>query len=365
MDISLILLLGGSLAIPIISKQLFNTSITIQEMLIHCVLVTIVVTSVWNIGKWSKTDDTETLNGYIISKHRDHDTYEDPYDCFCTTDSKGNSSCSTCYETRYTVEWYAKSTVGQQNFKSLDESSRSVYLTPDPAVYANCQAGQPAAANNSYTNYVQAVPQSLFAETASAEDFPGKVPAYPHVFNYYQVDHVLNVDSNVPQSIVTLLDSQIDHMLKDVGAAKQANVIVVLTEIDDPTYRYAVEQTWLGGKKNDIIIFVGLDDMKITWVDIMTWALNSGNELFHVTMRDGISNMNTLDINKLTPFIRSTILELYDRPEMKDYKHLESEIVPPTWVIWLAFFFGYGGGIALVWYFHNNDVDLFRSRRRY
>lgn len=365
MDISLILLLGGALLIPLVSKQFFNTTITLQEMVIHCVLVTVVVVAVWNIGKYSMTADTETLNGYIVSKHRDHDTYEDPYDCMCISDAEGNVRCSTCYETRYTVEWYARSSLGTINFDSKDSSSRSVYNSADPTAYANCQAGQPAARNHVYTNYIQAVPQSLFAGRASADDFPGKIPTYPHVYDYYQVDHVLNVDSNVPSSVVNLLDTQIDTILKTLGATKQANVIVVLTEIDNPSYRYAVEQSWLGGKKNDIVVFIGLDDMKITWVDIMTWALNTGNELFHVTMRDGITQMDILDVNTLVPFIGNTIQELYDRPEMKDYKHLEAEIVPPTWVVILAVLLGYVGGGALVWYFHVNDVDLFRRRRRY
>jgi len=240
-----------------------------------------------------------------------------------------------------------------------------VYLYPNPKAYTNCAVGQPAAANHSYTNYVQAVPQSIFAERASADDFPGKIPNYPHVYNYYQVDHVLNVDSELTAGMVAVLDKRIDHILKTLGAAKEANIIVVLTEIDDPSYRYAVEQTWLGGKKNDIVIFIGLDGMTITWVDIMTWALNTGNELFHVTMRDGISNMKILNFEQLAPFIGKTVSELYDRPMMKDYEHLESEIVPPTWILILALLLGYGGGAALVWYFHVNDVDLFRSRRRY
>lgn len=362
MDTSLILLLSGSLLIPIMAKYFFYTTITYQELGIHFVVVILVVVSVWNIGKWSQTDDTEIWNGVITSKHRDHDTYEDPYDCMCTIDSKGNQTCSTCYETRYTVDWYAKSTVGIIQFDKEDSSSRSVYNYPDPASYANCSVGQPAAKENIYINYVQAVPQSIFADQAGAEDFPGKVPAYPRVHNFYQVDHVLNVDSEISDGQVAILDNGIDGILRSLGPTKQANIILILTEIDDPTYRYTVEQTWLGGKKNDIVIFIGLDGNKITWVDIMTWALNTGNELFHVTLRDKITKQKHLDFVGLIPAINNTVAELYDRPQMKDYEHLKEEITPPDWVVVLAVVLGYGGSLLLVWFFHVHDIDLFRRR---
>ena len=365
MDTSLIILLSGSLLIPVIAKYFFHTTFTLQEMIIQFVVVILVVTSVWNIGKWSQTDDTEIWNGVITSKHRDHGTYEEAEDCNCTTDSKGNRSCSTCYTTHYTVDWYAKSTVGNIKFDSEDRESRSVYDYPNPPAYSNCAIGQPAALEHSYVNYVQAVPQSLFADKASANDFPEKIPEYPRVHNFYQVDHVINVDTEISPGQLTILDNGLDNILRALGPSKQANIILILTEIDDPTYRYAVEQSWLGGKKNDIIIFIGLDGNKITWVDVMTWALNSGNELFHVTLRDKISKQKHLDFIGLVPVIGTTVTELYDRPLMKDYEHLKEEITPPDWVIYLAVFLGYGGSILLVWFFHVHDIDLFRRRRRY
>ena len=85
--------------------------------------------------------------------------------------------------------------------------------------------------------------QSLFADKASANDFPEKVPEYPRVHNFYQVDHVINVDAEISAGQVTILDMGIDGILRNLGPTKQANIIVILTEIDDPTYRYAVEQS--------------------------------------------------------------------------------------------------------------------------
>jgi len=86
----------------------------------------------------------------------------------------------------------------------------------------------------------------------------------------------------------------------------------------------------------------------------MTWALNSGNELFHVTMRDGILAQKTLDADIFVPFVSQTVSKLYDRPHMKDYEYLADEIDPPNWILWLAAFFAFGGSAGLTFYFHRN-----------
>jgi hypothetical protein len=350
--------------IPFGAKIFLNSTINFQEIGLHCLIVFIVVTSVWNLGKWSQTDDTEIWNGEVISKHRDHDTYEDPYDCMCTSDSDGNSSCMTCYETRYTVDWYAKTTLGTITFDKEDSAWRSVYNTPDPTAYKTCKTGQPVSSSRKYINYIKAVPQSLFHENVDPKAFIGKIPTYPSIHHFYQVDRVINIDSKVSPLEVAILDSGLDNMLKTIGPNKQANIIVILTEIDDPSYRYAVEQHWLGGKKNDIVIFIGLDDKKITWVDIMTWALNSGNELFHVTLRDEIKKQKTLEVVNIQPIIAKSIMDLYDRPQMKDYEHLSEEITPPTWVIVIAMILAYMGSLGLVWFFHRTDINFLPIKHR-
>jgi len=349
------------LLIPVIwlfvAKFWLRTTFNWKELGISVVATMAVTSIVWATGMMSQTSDTEIWNGQVTKKVRVHDTYEDPYDCFCTTDSKGNSSCQTCYETRYTVTWKALTTVGNVRFKHLDRSSRSVYREPDPLVYKRCVIGEPASITHSYTNYVKAVPDSLFHDDSKIpEEFVGKIPSYPKVYGFYKLNRVLNVDSKIPQNIVNDINSGLSNELKTLGFAKQVNIIVILTEIDDSSYRYAIEKAWLGAKKNDVVVFVGLDDSKITWVDVMTWALNSGNELFHVTMRDGLLEQNTLDAKKFVPFVSQTVSKLYDRPQMKDYEYLKDDIHPPAFVIILAIIIAFGMSIGFTFYFHKNEI---------
>ena len=144
--------------------------------------------------------------------------------------------------------------------------------------------------------------------------------------------------------------------------------VIIFTDIMDPSYRYAIENAWLGGEKNDVIVFIGTDDgTTVGWADVMTWALNDGNELFHVKMRDGLKE-TPIEATALSTFITGMISESYDRPLMADYEYLENEVKPAPWVFGLAIFFSIVGSMILTFVFHRVDVDFFRGsryRRRY
>lgn len=343
----------------LVAKYWLRTTFNYKELGISIVAILIITGSTYGLGMMSQTSDTEIWNGYVTKKERKHGSYVRSYQCMCVTVSCGKNcsttSCQTCYEDRYTVNWNGYTTVGNFSFKSLDKTSKRVYNEPDPTSYKVCKEGEPASRTKSYTNYVKAVPDSLFHDDSKiGEQFTGKIPSYPKVYGFYRFNHVLNVDSKIKN--IDEFNKGIADALKTLGAAKQANIIVILTEIDDPTYRYAIENAWLGGKKNDIVVFVGLDDKKITWVDMMSFAGNSGNELFHVTMRDGLLEQKTLDVKKFVPFVSQTVSKLYDRPQMKDYEYLKDEIEPPTWVIILAIILAFGTSIGLTFYFHKNEI---------
>ena len=89
----------------------------------------------------------------------------------------------------------------------------------------------------------------------------------------------------------------------------------------------------------------------------MTWALNAGNELFHVKLRDGVKGLGTLDPDKFVAVVTEKIEAHYDRPQMKDFEYLKDAIDPPTWVIILAILIAIGGSLGLTWVFHHHEVD--------
>lgn len=343
--------------------------------------VTVLTLIVWFMGIYGQTLDVEIWNGQVTKKEMVDGHYVRSYECNCTESCSGSGSnrsctrtCQTCYEDHYTRSYDGYSTVGNWTFDSIDTTSRSRRNSfPPPASYTNCKIGEPASRPHTYTNYVQAVPESLFHNIGKNKQYADSIPTYPKVYDFYKINRVLSVGAKVPGELTTKINAQLNEALKTLGAKKQVNVVVILTEIDDPSYRYAVENAWLGGEKNDVTVFVGLDGTTITWADAMTWALNKGNELFHVKLRDSVEGLGTLSPDTFAAVVTETIASHYDRPHMKDFEYLKDAIEPPAWVIILSIILAIGGSIGLSVLFHYKEVDdvignFFtgnKSRRRY
>lgn len=349
MDTGLIWLLLFPLFWPFIAWRWLRDTICPREMAINIVIVALLVGGVWYAGKYIDMADTEILNGQIISKHRDHGTYTVSYPCNCRTINKV-TSCSTCHTKHYTVDWTAKSTVGKIRLDHADWTSPAVYALPDPSQYKECEAGQPASVESEYTNYVKSAPDSLFHLNPSLNKFDKDVPDYPRVVNYYRINRVISVGAKVD---VKPLNDLINESIKVVGAQKMLNIIVILTEHDDQNFKFAVENKWLAGKKNDIIVYIGLDGEKITWADATVWIRNSGNELLAVQLRDSVESIGTYDVEKISLAIMESAKD-YTRPKMESYEYLLDEIEPPLWAVIIAALIAVLGSLGLTYYFHNN-----------
>ena len=259
------LLLLFPLIWPFITKIIWKNDINWQEVAVNIVLVCAVTSIFWHFGKFAGLQDSEIWNGELTSKARTEGSYVRSYECMCTTDSKGNETCSTCYEDHYTVDWSANTTVGGITFDSLDSTSSSVYNTPNPRSYTEAKKGDPVSLEKNFLNYIKGAPRSLFNSRRDAIlQYANKIPAYPRVYNFYHINRVLNVGSAMSTADHDALNNGLNEMLKSLGHAKQSNLIMIVTGITDPSYRQAVENAWLGGKKNDTVIFIGIDkDKKI------------------------------------------------------------------------------------------------------
>lgn len=301
----------------------------------------------FSMGKGLRTSDTQVLNGQVTGKTREHGHYLQPYECNCTmqtscSGSGANQSCSTtrvcqtCYEDRYTVTWGCQSTIGSFRIDHLDWSSRRVYDEPDPNRYTSIANGDPVSRTNTYTNYIKAVPNSLFrpAQESLRTRFASLVPTYPdRIYDIYRINRVMGAGINVPQA--NQWNAALSDMLKTLGPSHQVNAVVVFAKTDDPDYFYALQDAWVNGKKNDVVLVVGVDDFSKAplWVDVM--ALTKNN-VFQVKLADRIRALATLSPDTVVPVLADTIRSDFQRRPMADFKYLEAEIDPPAWLMWLT-----------------------------
>ena len=356
------------LAVPIVwalfMRLKFKATITWLEMGAQIFIASLVLTAVWFAGSYSQTFDTEIWNGEVTKKTRHEDTYMESYQCNCRTECSGSGDsrscstvCDTCWRKHWTVEWYLSSTIGKIRLDYIDRTSRSAHSAPDPAIYKAAYVGEPCSQTYAYTNYIKAVPDSLFnMEDATYEQFDSLIPQYPTVYGKYHVDHVLTMGMG---SNVAIRDwnNYLAGKLKKLGPASQANVIIILVNTADQTYRHALETAWLGGKKNDVIVMAGVTNYpKIDWVDTITLGQNADNGLLTVKIRDELTALGTVeDGQAFIDTVATNVAQHFDRKPMADFEYLKDDIQPATWVLITAFILAFMLSAGLTWAFHVYD----------
>jgi len=231
------------------------------------------------------------------------------------------------------VRWSCDTNIGDFTIEYLDRTSRSVYNTPDPGRYTIIQPGDPVSKTHGYTNYIKAVPETLFrpAELSLREKYLGFIPKYPDdIYDIYRIKRVLAVGISLPN--IDEWNAKLSDALKKLGPQRQANAVIVLTKIASTDYFYALQDAWLNGKKNDIVLVIGAPDFpgKPAWVRVM--ALTQ-DELFQIKLRDRIMALDSLTADSVIGALHDEAFATFKRKSMKDFAYLDAEIDPPAWVM--------------------------------
>ncbi len=327
-------LFGIPLLFIFINLLLGGKKVTFLEFLLQMGIQAAIAGICCGVVYWSNTDDTEIHNGRVASKTRDKVSCSHSYKCFCHDVCSGSGKdrschevCQTCYHHSYDIDWNVRTTNGEHfeiarvDWQGLDEPPR----------WTSTVIGEPTAVQHSFTNYIKASPDTLFRHQGLAEKYKGQLPTYPlGVYDYWKLDRLVQVGTSLqdaPQWNKTL--SEINA---DLGRGKQVNTIVVVTRDKPREYFHALEQEWIGGKKNDTVLVISISSDTIQWADVMAWT---DKTLFKVKLRDAVLDVGTLDREKILGALRQNIHQYYVRKHMSDFEYLKSSIQPTTtqWVV--------------------------------
>ena len=357
--LSLILLIP--LAWPFVAKALWKHEITLAEMGINLGVGVLVAVVGYMASLHIQALDTEIHNGVLVSKASERVSCEHSYQCRCRETCSGSGSskscsttCDTCYEHAYDVDWNLNSDIGVVNVARVDRRGLQ-----EPPRFTRAQAGDPVSLARSYQNYIKAAPDSLF--NASVQQFlltryEGKIPSYPDtVYDYHYVNRVLAQGISVPE--LTAWNNDLARLLSRLGPRKQVNVVIVFTKEADPQYAEALRAAWLGGKKNDVVVVFGVPEYpKIGWARIVSWT---DKELFKVQLRDALQSMETLDRPLVMNLLDEHISGHFVRKSMKDFEYLKNEATPPTWLAALLAVLAAAASIGLSVYLSRNQYRGF------
>lgn len=388
MDLILFLALLAPVVVALVVKFVLHQSITIIEAITQAVLVCLVVSSIWAIGRYSGAGDVELWNGEVTRKQIQREScpqyWRDYQDGFCTEyrtrtvedgprrqECTGSGKDKTCrwvqdYKTQYYYiypweqKFYIYTNVNTTfNIPRVDAQGAIV-----PPRYNISFVGDPVAVPKSYSNWVKAASNSIFHEDGQAEaKYKDILPAYPmEIYDTYKVNRIVKVGRvDVPSWLNDVLRAE----LKQLGPQRQMNVIIVAADARaiGTDFPHAVRRYWQGFKKNDAVIFVGLDGQTLKWANVMSWSKKS---IFDVTLRDEILKYEgkTLDFMVVMNKLTSTAMELYERRSMKEFEHLKSQIPVPTWLTIMVLVISFGGSAGLTLLFQRVDFDPIKALSR-
>ena len=318
----------------------------------------------------ANTHDVEVWNGTVTNKQRDTVSCSHSYQCHCRETCSGsgkNRSCSqtcdTCYEHLNDYDWDVTTSNGETI--TIDRVDRQG--VDEPPRFHAVRVGEPTSVTHSYKNYIKASPDTLFRHQGLKEKYAGQIPKYPqNVYDYYRLDRLVTVDAAVddPRS----WNDELSRLNAELGHPKQVNMIVVLAKNKPHDWYYALEETWIGGKKNDAVLVVSVDDqMKPQWAEVMAWT---SNDMFKVKLRDDVMDEDTVSRSSLLGSLETDVSKYYVRKPMKDFEYLSSAITPSgtEWTITLVVALVLCGG--MMYFFQVNDVfgdeggGYLRPRRR-
>lgn len=296
----------------------------------------------------SNVSDTEIWGGVVASKTRDRVSCSHSYRCHCREvcsgtgkDKSCHEHCDTCHEHFYDVDWYITTSNGERVY--IDRVDRQG--VDKPPRWAQIALGEPTSIEHTFDNYIKAAPGTLFRR----EGFGNiQTPPYPEVYDYYRMNRIIGDGLIVDPG---LWQRQLENINAHIAANKQANLLLVVTRQNKDFY-FALQQKWLGGKKNDVVLVVGLEGLDIKWADVLAWSQTKD---INVQLRDDIMELGAMDREKVLETFRADTLKYYKRKPMHDFEYLKSSITPTTtqWVVSMVIGTLVSIGLALLFHFHD------------
>jgi hypothetical protein len=310
----------------------------------------------WTERKSENVCDSRDKNGHCTSSHiRYYNVRHSPEWKLCTT--VGDIDVSASIYATYVRYWHneAKKDLYHANQVSVGDGDM-FYVRPNNDLIV------PASTEHKYVNYLRAS-DSIKKVSGSISGFQKFLKNYPRVhssqFGPLELDRVILAGVRPSNQWVEILDRKLDLALVKLGSSKQVNILVYLVGTADQSFSYALEEQWIKGKKNDVIVIIGSTNFpKPDFVYVMAWTKV---EEFKITLRDRIMAMPDLNNSEeLADIICSQINKGpqnggFDRMPMAELEYLIGDIKLPWWCQVLIVLVGGGISWATSWYMVNND----------
>jgi hypothetical protein len=349
-----------ALLVVVVSRFMFPHQITLKEGLLQfggVIVSSLIAAGAVSMFSGMLAMDFNIYNGEVTDKESVHVSCDHQYQCGETcstvtdTDAKGNKStrqvCEPVYcdEHEYDVSWRVNSTLGTWRISRIDRQGLE-----EPPRWSIVEKGEPVSETRATSNYLLLDPKRFSAGEVIKAKYKDQLLEYPQPYDYWLYNRILNDNGQDYDHIKVWLDNQ----LKKDGALKELNVILVVT-LNDTDYYYAMMDYWRGARKNDVIIFYGVDDQEnIRWSKAISFADGQNNQIM-------LKNLQTMTYERKfdTDLVKEQyklIVEKFQRIPNGSFEYMKKDWVPPMWWVGLIALFNLLGAIVVAYWVVTEDV---------
>ena len=332
----------------------YTKEFSYAEFFVSFILVAVISGIIIAVVSYTNMSDIQIINGQVVNKEMEQVHCRHSYSCHCYTTCSGSGSnrhcseyCQTCYRHKFDQDWTVFTTVGNFDIDTIDSQGLI-----EPPSYTAAYIGEPAQARSLYQNYIKASPDSLFHKITSHKYV---IPQYPDkVTGYYHHNRVVVVNANINFS--SEVNQLLNNFLITLGPKKQVNIVPVFTNYDRD-FGESLEQEWIGGKKNDVVIVIGLDkdQRTIKWTKVFSWSKST---LVNYEIQDYVMAMKEFDPDKFVFGVAGIIDKSFVRRSMKEFEYLKDSIEPPDWAIVTGIILMLVSVVGCSFYFSRKDIQL-------
>jgi hypothetical protein len=333
-------------------------------------IYTILVIGTFSMGIRYGTgvDDFCILNGHVTAAQYEEPWTEEYYTQEAIRDSKGNVTGyrTVRHETRHSPQWNVFTTVGNDGIEQAQYIGYVRNFQNEPCVShshpGQCSFGDgktyvtrwdgdvrdivPYSSSKEIVNWVKASYGTVYR--AKGED-GYKVPDYPGLVmtpHGPKQPRILNPGVILDGSWKNLMEWDMDVLADAVGASKQCNPLIVITS-SDIGYVQALKDKWINGKKNDVILVLGVgqdSSDNINWAQVVSWTKNETLEPF---LKEKLVGTRIDDRAKIMSAFREGIFGHFERKRMAEFEYLKNEIKIPFWIYYVSLLYMIAGAVVV------------------
>ncbi len=330
----LLTLIAVPAVLGLFGKLIFRHKVSWKEYALMEAMAIVFLLLSYSIAKSANLVDEEIWNGVITGRSTVRVGCGHSYTCNCmpTMDSKGNISidCDTCYKHNNDFSWALSTSTGETIYiNRIDEQGVKA-----PPRWEQAYVGEAVAVKRSYFNYVRKEPGLVLRGIEKVDASRYQIPEYPlGIYDYYRLNRFLSVGYDEPSAPVW--NDLLQKANSRLNPKKEVNLIVIAAKTD-AQFEYALEEAWLAGKKNDVIVILGVPEPpRISWVGVVSWSVS---DEFRSDLSGKIMAIGNLDRrDEVLGAVEQMVNEKFVRRPMAQIKLQLATLEPgKTATIWLS-----------------------------